>query len=107
MSDVPAAQEVVRRLGRASHFTNDSERQIQVPLACEMFKETLLRGARNLLADAAGRPVLTSKSCDGTPITVAHHTYHLQPGGKRVKTVWKQGVEFLACSQFIRTDIGG
>ena len=106
MSDISIAHEVLGRLGKASHFMDRDESKTAVPQACEVIKETLRRGAQGLIADAAGRPILTSKSCDGTPITVTHHKTYNQPGGKRVKKVGKQGVEFLVANQFVRSDIG-
>ena len=101
------AYEVLNRLGRGSTFMSDYERKTEAPLACEVVKETLLRAARDLIEDAGGRPVLTSKSCDGTPITVAHRSTLVQPGGKRVKRSGRQGQEFLVANQFLRLDMGG
>ena len=106
MTDISTAHEVLGRLGKASHFMDRDKSKTAVPQACEVIKETLRRGAQGLIADAAGRPILTSKSCDGTPITVSHHKSYSQPGGKRVRKVGKQGVEFLVANQFVRSDIG-
>ena len=102
-----SAREVLQRLGKASAFLNDAERQYDAPVACEVFKETLLRGTRALIGDAAGRPLLTSKSCDGTPLTVAHRSVHQLPGGRKVRKTAKQGCEFLVANQFVRADLGG
>ena len=77
-----------------------------MPLVCEVVKETLLRAAQNLVQDSAGRPMVTSKSCDGTPITVSRTQAVTQPGGKRVRWTGKCGVEFLVANQFLRSDIG-
>ena len=101
------ARDVLQRLGRGSTFMNDQERKVEGPLACEVVKETLLRGAQALVEEAAGRPVLSSKSCDDTPITVAHRTAHQQPGGDKVRKTAKQGREFLVASQFVRAKLGG
>ena len=100
-------RDVVGRVGRASISMDDSERKATLPLACEVCKATLLGGAEALVREAAGRPMISSQSCDGTPISVAHRAYHVQPNGKRVRVSGRQCHEFLVCNQFVRTDLGG
>ena len=73
---------------------------------CEVGKGMLLRGARQLVQEAHHRPMLTSKSCDGTPITVTRRESHTQPSGKKVKTQGKQCHEFLVGNQFLRLPDG-
>ena len=102
-----SAHEVVSRLGRASTFMGDHHRQVEMPLGCEVVKETLLRSVQALIDEAGGRPLLTSKSCDGTPLTVTHRTTHTLPNGKRIKKTGKMCQEFLVTSQFVRADMGG
>ena len=85
----------------------DNERQIEAPLACEVVKETLLRATQGLVEEAGGRPLLTSKSCDGTPITVAHRRVYHQPGGQNVRRTGRDCHEFLVANQFVRAELGG
>ena len=101
------ARDVVGRIGRASGFLSDHEWKSEMPLACEVANATLLSGAQALVREAAGRPMVTSKSCDGTPITVTHRATHVQPNGKKVKVSGRKGQEFLVCNQFVRTQMGG
>ena len=105
--DLDLAKDVIGRLGRASHFLSDAERKDELGIGCEVAKETLLRGAQHLVASSGRRPMLTSKSCDGTPITVAHRETRHQPKGQKVKTTGRQCVEFLVQNQFLRCDVGG
>ena len=101
------AQEVSCRLAKASGFLTDDQRLNEMPLACEVAKETLLRGAQQLVEDAKGKPIATSKSCDGTPLTVTHRSSLKQPGGKRVRVSGKECQEFLVANQFMRCNMGG
>ena len=105
-ADGGVAQEVIMRMGKASVFLTDNERRFEIGVACEVAKDTLLRSARQLVDGAGGRPVLTSKSCDGTPITVTHRSVFEQPGGKKIRTTGRQCMEFLVQNQFLRTDMG-
>ena len=84
------AREVIGRLSRAAGFLNDNERHYDLPIACEAAKETLLRGATRLVAESANRPMLASKSADGTPITVVHRMNITQPGGQKVHSSGKE-----------------
>ena len=105
--DLQIAIDVLGSLGRASVVMSENERRRDMPAACEVAKETLLRGAQALVAEAGGRPMLSTKSCDGTPITVTHRSSHSQPSGKRVRVSGRQCQEFLVCNQFVRTNLGG
>ena len=97
----------LRQLSLPSYFMDDNVRKYEMPVACEAVKEALFRGAQALVEEAGGRPMVTSKSCDGTPITVSHRTYHTQPGGKRIQRKMKSCHEFLVSNQFLRVDMGG
>ena len=79
-----------------------------MPTACEAAKETLLRGARAFVEEAGHRPMMTSKSCDGTPITVSHRSARKQPGaaGKAVRSAGRSCEEFLVQHQFLRARLG-
>ena len=99
------AVEVILRMGQVSGFLDDHDKRSQLPIACEAAKETLVRGAHRLVSEAAHRPMLITKSADGTPITVTHrHTYQ-QPGGKSVRTAGRQCKEFLVQNQFMRAHL--
>ena len=50
----------------------------------EAGKEVLKDVALQLVARAGGSPMLTSKSADGTPITVVVRTEHSLPSGQKV-----------------------
>ena len=100
------AREVIARLGKASGVLSEAERRYEMPLACEAIKETMLRAAQQLVDDAGGRPIATSKSCDGTPLTIRHRSSLVQPGGKRVRISGKECQEILVANQFIRCDMG-
>ena len=97
------AQEVIGRLGQTSKSLTDPERKLELALGCEAAKETLLRSARDLVAQAGGKPMLASKSCDGTPIMTMHRVAHQQPHGKNIRTAGRQCSEFLVANQFLRT----
>ena len=105
-TDEEVAIDIIGRMGRASGFLNDEERKRELPIACAAAKETLLRGAQRLVHEAAGRPILTSKSCDGTPITIVHRSTVHQPGGKAVRSHGRECKEFLVQNQFLRVDMG-
>ena len=76
-------------------------------VACEAAKEIMRRSARQLIQDADGLPMLSSKSCDGTPLRVAHRSQRKLPSGKTVRTQGRKGEEFLVCNQFIRACLPG
>ena len=100
----PSAQTAIgtlEELGRAAGMLSKTD-STQVAVYCEAAKETLLGRARSLVASSAGLPVLSSKSCDGTPIRVQHHASLSLPSGKKSKTVGKRGVEILVSNEFLR-----
>ena len=101
----PEAQEAVRRIQTLSKASAclDSSQTWNVAVACEAGKEVLLRGAKKLVEDAAGAPVLSSKACDGTHICVAHRSSHRMPSGKKVRVSGRMGQEFLVKTQFLRS----
>ena len=101
-----SASEVIGRMGRASGFLDDNDRLQTLPKACEVSKEVLLRGAKRLVADSGGRPMVTSKSADGTPITVVHRNTYQLPQGKQVRKSGHACKEFLVQNQFLRVNMG-
>ena len=105
-SDHDKAQEVLGRLGKASGFLSEYDRKVDIAIACEAAKETLLRGAQTFVAASGHRPMLSSKSCGGTPITVCHRSIRQQPWGKYVRSAGRTGEEFLVQNQFLRAHMG-
>jgi len=105
-SPVETASQTINRLGKASGFLSDADRKRELGLVCEVTKETFLRGAQELVDQVGHRPMLTSKSCDGTPLTVVHRVTHARSSGQRFQTSGRQGLEFLCQNQFLRVDLG-
>ena len=76
----------------------------ELDIGCEATKRVLLQKAQDLVAGAHGMPVLTSKSCDGTPMNVKPDSrLRLGTTGKQVSTKGRKGEEFLVSNQFLRT----
>ena len=50
----------------------------------EIGKEVLGSSATELIQKVNGSPMLSSKSADGTPISVMHRTEHVLPSGEKV-----------------------
>ncbi len=70
-------------------------------------KEIIRTGVRDLVEEAGGMPMLTSKSCDGTPIRVTNRTSATMPSGRLVKSQGSAGLEILVCNQFVRVNVPG
>ena len=64
-------------------------------------------GAIDLVREADGQPMLSSKSCDGTPIRSSHRTSFTLPSGRIVRCHGRRSIEVLLQNQFLRTDIPG
>ena len=96
----------IQRLSQASACLDKSS-MWEAKVAAEAAKEVLKRSCRDLVDEAAGMPMLTSKSCDGTPIRVTHRTSTKLPSGREVRSQGRAGQEFLVCNQFIRAEIPG
>ena len=88
-------------LGKASAVLNESYGN-QVAVACEAAKDMLLTRARAFVDSSAGMPLLSSKSCDGTPIRASVYTRTKLPSGKIVKGHAKRGLEILVSNEFLR-----
>ena len=72
-------------------------------VAAEIVKETLEAAADQLVEEAAGWPMLCSRSCDGTPMQVSQHFTRALPGsGRKVHSVGKASKEFLVKNEFLR-----
>ena len=99
-SDLDPAGQIIA-LGHASGFLTRGDLKA-LDIGCEVTKEVLRRRVVDLVDAALGCPILTSKSCDGTPMNLAHWSSHLLPNGKKVKTRGREGREFLVANQFVR-----
>ena len=100
----PSAQSAVctlQTLGRASGMLGNAD-SYQVARVCEATKEVLVHRAKQLVVASLGSPILSSKSCDGTPVRAVHYTSFKLPGLKRQKTHGKEGREVLVANQFVR-----
>ena len=86
-----APADKIRQLGLASGvLSRDDVRDLEI--GCEATKKVLLSKAQALVAGAHGMPVLTSKSCDGTPLNVTHESrVRLGTTGKQVTTKGRKG----------------
>eukprot|EP00974_Lingulodinium_polyedra_P068806 6663290-Lingulodinium_polyedra.AAC.1 len=77
-------------------------------IGCEAAKEVLKGALSDLVKEARGAPILTSKSCDGTPVQGRKvHASSQLPSGSRVKTSSKHTLEVLVKNQFARAVLPG
>lgn len=70
--------------------------------ANEAGKEVLLSSFKAFQVKAAGLPMLTTKSCDGTPLTCVAQWHGKLPSGQRLMVAGKQAGEYLVKNQFAR-----
>ena len=78
----------------------------EASVGCEAAKRVMRQAVEDLVADACGMPILTSKSCDGTPLSVKHRSQWKMPGsGRVIKSMGKQGIEALVSNQFFRAQM--
>ena len=103
-SEADIAMDRIRELCRTSASLTFGQSK-EVGATCEAAKQVMKARALDLVSAAAGLPVLTSKSCDGTPLSVVHSTTRAMPGGKRLRRTGKAGVEFLVKNQFVRAQM--
>ena len=80
----------------------DPTQRREIDVVCEAGKAVLLRGVQDLVEDANGMPMLTSKSCDGTPMSLVHRSKRTLPSGTAVRTQGRQGAEWFVKNQFVR-----
>ena len=97
-ADVPA---MVESLAQASKTLTKTETR-NLDQLCEAGKETLAIGFKALIADAAGRPVLTTKSADATPISVVKRIASSLPSGSRVVRRGREKHEYIVKNQLGR-----
>ena len=101
-----SAAERILRLAQPSACA-DPVQANEAAIMCEAAKEVMQREAAQLVQDAAGLPILSSKSCDGTPLVVVHRSLRFLPSGRAVRSQGKQGREFLVSNQFLRMFLPG
>ena len=65
-----SAETAISAINRSAQATGamNKEGSRQMTLVAEAAKEALRSGASDLVSDAEGMPLLSSRSCDGTPI---------------------------------------
>ena len=101
-SPVAFAISDIRKLAKASGVL-DKNSDHQLAIACEASK-AMLKARAKLLVEAAGRgAVLTSKSCDGTPLVATVHYKAKLSSGESVAGHGRAGHEFLVSNQFFRS----
>ena len=66
----------------------------KVSAVCEATKDMLLSRAKHLVAHSHGLPLLSSQSCDGTPLRCMHYGSRSLPGAKKQKYHGKRGWRF-------------
>ena len=69
------------------------ERRLNI--ICEAAKETMARKSQDMVNANINIPMMTSKSCDGTPMNTLHKTIVKLPRGKRVISSGRSANEFL------------
>ena len=101
------ALDSIKRLSKPSSFLEINS-QWELSTACEAAKAVLRGKAKQLVAGAGRDPVLTSKSCDGTPMLITKRHQQKLSDGTQVRGHGQAGKEFLVSNQFFRTrDISG
>ena len=71
--DAVAATSVLKRLAKPSDKMSVQD-SFELAVFCEASKYVMQLAAEELVEEAQGMPILISKSCDGTPISVMHRT---------------------------------
>ena len=99
--DPARAIDHIQKLSRSSACLDPGQTR-ELAIACEAGKEVLARGADRLVRAAMGSPMLSSKSCDSTPICVAHRLSRTLPSGKKLRSSGRSAQDFLVKNQFLR-----
>ena len=97
-----SAVDSIQRLSHASGSLTKAEMRATDRVA-EVAKEVMLDAGSALVMLAAGRPMLSSKSADGTPVSVAVQQRRYLPSGSVVRRSGRHCVEYLVKNQFLRT----
>ena len=101
---VMTSAEAMEQIRTFSHTSGAlSSRQIwEIGVTTEAIKQALRQAADDFVKDSGGMPILTSKSCDGTPVRVTSRSSHQLSEQTTVHGSGKKGVEFLVKNQFYR-----
>ena len=91
----------VAEVSRASACISKHGEQA-MSVACEAAKEVLSRSFDAILHRNQGSPLLTSKSCDGTPLNTVERSRLKLPSGRVIQTQGRAGHEFLVKLQWLR-----
>ena len=100
------SQSAIKHWSQASGSLSAKELS-SVASTCEACKEVLHCAVVDLIKASAGRPILNSKSADGTPCSVRVRTQASRPSGSKVTRSGKHSVELLVKNQFLRCYING
>ena len=105
----PAVSSAVAQISRMAKPSTCIEKnhEWELEVACEAAKEVLRRRADELVRQADRGPVLSSRSCDGTPIVVTSRTKQKLDSGESVSSSGFAGREFLVSNQFFRVEETG
>ena len=96
------AVEEVQRLCKATGSLSPADAR-QAARLCECGKKILDLSASDLVAAAAGRPILNHKTADGTPLRVSYTARLRHSGSQRSFTrSGKHGAEFMMKNQMLR-----
>ena len=91
----PSAQHattVIQRLAKPSAAHSQAD-MWETVVVVEAAKKVLQQGATDLVREANGQPMLSSKSCDGTPMRITHRTGLAFPSGKKVHSSGRRGID--------------
>eukprot|EP00974_Lingulodinium_polyedra_P108842 10534275-Lingulodinium_polyedra.AAC.1 len=91
----------IHELSTTSNCLNKQGSQA-LAVACEAAKQVMRTDLQALVRDHRGRALLSSKSCDGTPMSVVKRVAARLPSGTCVRTRGRAASEFLVKLQFCR-----
>ena len=90
---------LIKGFSKPSAVLSDSDRK-KVGMACEAAKQVMRECVMGFVREMEGVPLMTSKSCDGTPLRLVKRESTTLPSGKRVNSQGKEGSEVN--NQFVR-----
>eukprot|EP00974_Lingulodinium_polyedra_P049319 4740056-Lingulodinium_polyedra.AAC.1 len=99
-SDHPAIQCIQHLAKGSTCLTKQGTNEVNI--ACEAAKEVLMSRFKEVIAKAAHRPLLSSKSSDGTPLHVVKRGVYKMPSGKEVRVSGGESAEYMVKLQFLR-----
>ena len=96
--DVPSH---IRRLADASGMLDKDDLRA-IDQCAEIGKEVMRASIEQVVKASLGSPILSSKSADGTPITVMKRVCGSLPSGQKIKRSGRECHEFLVSNQIVR-----